>query len=133
MSVYVTDTHPLVWFTLNEQRNLSKPVLRVFESALSGTAFIHVPAMVLYEIAILEKQRKVDLTNGFRRWTENLLSETGFGITHLEPDMIRTAVGFSFNGDPFDKAIAATAVELELPLITRDSAITDSGLVEILW
>ena len=133
MSVYVTDTHPLVWFTLNEQRKLSKPALHVFENALSGNAYIHVPAMVLYEIAILEKQRKVVLDNGFWRWTENLLSETGFGIVHLEPAFISTAAGFSFNGDSFDKAIVATAVELSLPLITRDSAITDSGLVDILW
>ena len=82
---------------------------------------------------MLENQGKVTLDNGFRLWTINLLAHDGFGIAPLEPEVISTAAGLAFNSDPFDKAIAATAVELSLPLITRDSAITESGLVEILW
>ncbi|MFT3744150.1 MAG: type II toxin-antitoxin system VapC family toxin [Pyrinomonadaceae bacterium] len=133
MSVFVTDTHPLLWFTLNQQRNLSPPALRAFTDADRGETYIHIPSLVLYEIAILESLGKISLRNGFLHWTENLVRKSGFGVASIEPEIIRAAVGYSFNSDPFDRVIVATAQEFSLPLITKDQAITNSGLVELLW
>lgn len=65
MSVYVTDTHPLIWFTLGKKQNLSKKVLTVFEEAEIGKKFIYVPAIVLWEIALLERGGKIRLNGGF--------------------------------------------------------------------
>lgn len=133
MSVFTTDTHPLLWFTLNRQGDLSKAALRAFANAETGNGFIHIPAMVLLETAILEKRGRIRLTGGFIHWTRTLLRNSCFGIASLEPEIINSAVGFNFNNDPFDNVIVATAVEMSTPLITRDSAITDSNLVEICW
>jgi PIN domain nuclease of toxin-antitoxin system len=36
-------------------------------------------------------------------------------------------------GDPWDRFIVATAQVLQVPLVTRDSAIRDSGLVPTIW
>lgn len=133
MSVFVTDTHPLVWFGNGKNGLLSKSALRAFVDAETGMGFIYVPAMVLLEIAILERDGKIRLDGGFLRWTETLFKNSGFGIAPLEPMVINSSVGYSFNGDPFDKVITATAAELSLPLITKDAAITDSKLIEICW
>ena len=133
MSVFVTDTHALLWFTLNKHSNLTKPALSAFTDAENGRGFINIPSMVLLETAILEKQGRINLNGGFLRWSESLLLNSGFGVVPLEPEIIHSAVGYSFNEDPFDKVIVATAAEMSLPLITKDSAITDSGLVEICW
>ena len=133
MSVFVTDTHPILWFTLNKRGSLSKAALRAFVDAEAGTGFIYVPAMVLLDTAILEQSGKIKLDGGFLRWTETLFKNSGFGIAPLEPAIINSAVGYNFNDDPFDKVIAATAAELSLPLITKDIAITDSKLIEICW
>ncbi len=54
-------------------------------------------------------------------------------MTHLETEIISDAVGYNFNNDPFDSVIVATAKRLELPLITKDSAIINSNIVEIFW
>lgn len=35
--------------------------------------------------------------------------------------------------DPWDRFITATAMALDLPLVSRDEAITKSGLVEVIW
>ena len=35
--------------------------------------------------------------------------------------------------DPFDRFIMATAAQLRLPLVTRDEAITKSGVVQVIW
>lgn len=36
-------------------------------------------------------------------------------------------------GDPFDRIIVATALHHGLTLVTKDAAITQSGLVPVLW
>lgn len=133
MSVFVTDTHPVIWFFGNKHQNLSPKVIAAFQAAASGNGFIYVPAVVLWETAILERKGRIRLNDGFSRWTENIFKNSGFGIAPLEPSAIDLAVAYNFNNDPFDSAIAATAVNLSLPLITKDAAITDSNLVEIHW
>ena len=82
---------------------------------------------------MLERNGKIKLYDGFLRWVEELLNNSGFGLAPLEPAIIRQAVSYNFNNDPFDSVIVATAVELSLPLITKDAAITNSNLVEVLW
>jgi PIN domain nuclease of toxin-antitoxin system len=37
------------------------------------------------------------------------------------------------NRDPFDALICAAALDLELPLITRDADIKGSGAVRVIW
>jgi PIN domain nuclease of toxin-antitoxin system len=107
--------------------------LKAFAGTESGQTFVYIPAVVLWEAAILERKGKIKLTGGFTRWAETLLANSGFGLAPLEPAIIDLAVGYNFNGDPFDGVITATASELSLPLITKDAAITKSNLVEIYW
>ncbi len=133
MSVYITDTHPLIWFTLNKHTSLSKKALAVFESAVKGESFIYIPAIVLWEVAILEQKQRIKLNNGFLNWSEQLLKTKAFAIAPLEPEIIALGTGFNFNNDPFDEMITAFASQLELPLITKDNAITNSGLIEVCW
>lgn len=133
MSVYVTDTHPLVWYTLGKQANLSQKARAAFQAADEGQSFIYIPAVVFWEVALLERNSKINLSGGFLRWAETLLQNSGFGLAPLEPAVVAQAVGYNFNSDPFDGAIVATAVELSLPLITKDVAITNSQQVEIYW
>jgi PIN domain nuclease of toxin-antitoxin system len=44
-----------------------------------------------------------------------------------------TAIRRELLGDPWDRFIVATATVLRVPLVTRDGAITRSGLVETIW
>ena len=48
-------------------------------------------------------------------------------------EIISEARNYRFNDDIFDAAIVATAKVKDVPLITRDTAIIASGLVEIYW
>ncbi len=104
MSVFVTDTHPLLWFTLNKHKELSPKVLAAFQAAASGNGFIYIPAVVLWETAILERKGRIRLNDGFSRWTETILKNSGFGIAPLEPSAIALAASYNFNNDPFDNA-----------------------------
>ena len=62
-----------------------------------------------------------------------MLAKNNFEIIPLETSVISQAVGYNFNNDSFDKIIVASAIELDVPLITKDRAIIESNLVEIYW
>lgn len=133
MSVYVSDTHPVIWFFGGKHRDLSPKVLAAFLAAEAGNAFIHIPAVSLWEIAILERKNRIKLNDSFLNWTQTLFKNPGFGVAPLEPAAIDLAAAYNFNNDPFDAAIVAAAIDLSLPLMTKDAAITNSNLVEIYW
>jgi PIN domain nuclease of toxin-antitoxin system len=87
MSVFITDTHPLVWYTLDKHSNISAKALRAFQEAENKTAFIYFPSVVLWETAILERSGKIKLFDGFLRWSERLLGNSGLGVAQLEPEI----------------------------------------------
>ncbi len=131
--MFVTDTHPLVWYATNKVSNLPARTLAIFEAANQSERVIHVPTTVLLECAMLEKRGDVQFKDGFERWANNLLKKSGFFAAEMSLSIISRAVGLGLNKDPFDKLIVATAIELDLPLITKDVAVTESKLVEVCW
>ena len=133
MSVYVTDTHPLVWYAGGKKSMLSAKVSTAFEKADASEALIYIPAVTFWEIAILQNLGKIKLRENFANWSSGILAKSGFAIANLDIDIIADAVGFNFNNDPFDSAVVATAKKMDLSLITRDVAITESNLLEIFW
>jgi PIN domain nuclease of toxin-antitoxin system len=44
-----------------------------------------------------------------------------------------TSIDRAAIADPWDRLIVATALALEIPLVTRDQAIQRSGVVETIW
>ena len=133
MALYVTDTHPLVWFTTETYRQLSPKALRAFQRASRGEVLIWVPAMAIWEAGLLQRIRRVRLKPSFRDWAETLVTQRGFALAPMDLDTVHSSLEFEPNSDLFDVSIVATARQKELPLITKDGAITESGAVEIFW
>ncbi len=131
--MFVTDTHPLIWYSTGKHAPLSRKVLAAFQKAETAETLIYVPAVVFWEIALLENLGKIKLKERFDRWADVLLAKNGFEIVPLETSIIAQSTGYNFNNDSFDKIIVATAKELDAPLITKDVAITESNLIEIYW
>lgn len=133
MSLYVTDTHPLVWFARGAHARVSRRALRIFEAAMRDEALIYIPAAALWEVGILHKIGQIDLKEPFDRWSERLLARRGFDLAAHDAGVISQSLAYNFTDDIFDAAITATASVLDLPLITRDTAITKAQVVEVLW
>jgi len=89
--------------------------------------------VVLWEISILLKMSRVQLLQPFNQWAELLLAKQGFELAPLDPQVIGKAMQFSFNADPFDAVVVATAELKDLPLITSDQQILDAKIVEVVW
>ena len=112
---------------------LSRQVLAAFEDAQNAKSPIYIPIGVLWETAILLNKGSIRLPDSFSHWADNLSKQPGFRILNLDFSTISRSVGYTFNKDLFDRVIVATAVEVELPLITKDVEITESNLVDIYW
>ena len=131
--MYVADAHSVIWYFNGKHSALSPKVLAAFQKAENAEIVIYIPSVVFREIALLEKRGRIILKDGFEKWSRKVLSKDGFAMAHLETEIIAKSVGYNFNDDPFDAAIVATAIEFEIPLITKDAAIAESNLVEIFW
>ena len=133
MSVYVTDTHSLIYYVTGHNAKLSRRALRAFQLAERGEAYIYIPAVVLWEISRLEKEGEIRLNEPYEEWADALLAHPGFECVPLDEEIIAEARHYGFNRDVFDAAIVATAKLKDVPLISRDEAIADSKIVEICW
>jgi PIN domain nuclease of toxin-antitoxin system len=133
VSVYVTDTHPLIWYASGKHSHLSQRVIRIFEAAFADRALVVIPSPVFWEIALLLEHDRIRLRESFEIWAGALTARKGIDLSALGLDVIAQAHYLRFQGDPFDRTIVATAIVMDLPLITKDRAITESNLVDIIW
>jgi PIN domain nuclease of toxin-antitoxin system len=132
MALYVTDTHPLVWYATEKHNRLSRRALGAFHAAAREEALIYVPAFVLWEIAMLLKVGRIALAEDYGDWAEHLIAQRGFDLAVLNVGILADAYHYPFP-DPFDAVIIATARVMDLPLITKDWEIGESRLVEVWW
>jgi len=132
VSVYVTDTHPLVWYATGRHRQLSHKALRAFRAASGAEALIYVPVFVLWEIAMLLKVGRIALQEPYGDWAEHLLAQPGFTLASVDVRMLAEVYYYPFP-DPFDSVITATAKVMDLPLMTSDAEINASRLADVYW
>jgi len=132
---FVTDTHPLVWYTDEQFRRLPKTVIKIFEAAEEGNGtYIWVPQIVLWELSTLFKQTsKLTIKISLRELVHNKFYSKNISVIDLDNEDIMYAHDMTFISDPFDALIVAAAHRLKVPLITGDQKIHDSKQCEVFW
>ena len=127
----VTDTHALIWYIWANPK-MSPAAKAAIESAVAAGTEIGVSTMTLIEIVYLAEKGRID------RRTHALVKAllTGgevFGevpITGQIAEVLRTIPRHEVPDMP-DRVIAATAVHLSVPLISRDGKIRASSVTTI--
>ena len=118
MAAVLLDTHVVHWWSA-EPRRVSASARRTLEEADE----LAVAAISWFELAWLARNERVLLNVPIRSWLEGLAAQLRtIGVT---PAIVDTAVALpaSFPRDPADRLIYATAIEHDLPLVTKDQAI----------
>ncbi len=129
----MVDTHGLVWYALERWKKLGKAARRVLSSADQGDAVVYVPTIVLVEIGELERLGRIRLRSGLRRWARELFSRNAFRPAELNVEVALKAHSLHQVQERGDRLIAATALHLDLPLITRDRALGTATGVRTIW
>ncbi len=123
----VTDTHPLVF------RKLGPKAAAFFDRCERREAIVYVPGIVIWECSLLARVARINLRRTVRAFFDDLFSNPAYQPIDVTPEQIFLADELRFNRDPFDALICAAARTVDLPLITRDGDIRESGAVKVIW
>lgn len=128
----VADTHAIIWYLFEDGR-LSRVAKKFMDDAAKNGEQIGISAISLVEIVYLVEKEKIN-PETLERLFQSI--ETGNAalaeipvtgkIASRTKEVSRDAVP-----DMPDRIIAATALELSVPIITRDGKIKASGLKTI--
>jgi PIN domain nuclease of toxin-antitoxin system len=128
----VTDTHPLLFHAAGGGR-LGTRAAAHFEACERREALIYVPVTVIWEFSLLARAARVNLRRSVQSFFEELFSNPAYQPHDLTAAQVFAADERRPNRDPFDGLICAAALDLDLPLITRDADIKASRLVRVIW
>jgi PIN domain nuclease of toxin-antitoxin system len=129
MPAAVTDTHALIWYLQDDPR-LCPAAAQYFQSCEEDGQRIRVPCICIVELIYLGEKGRIpaDILN---RLIEELVApDTVLEIVGMDLPLVlkMRSVPRSDVADMPDRLIAATALHLDLPLISRDAKIRVAGL-----
>lgn len=122
------DTHVFLWLALDEAR-LSRPARR----ALKGARLL--ADISLREVAALERAGRIEIDGDVSEWLGDALGALSVEVVPIDVHIAARSVRIAenFHGDPADQLIAATAIELDIPLVTADERLLRSPAVRTIW
>jgi PIN domain nuclease of toxin-antitoxin system len=132
MNAVVADTHSLVWYLANDPR-LSPAAIAALDQATASGEPIYVPVICLVELTYLAEKGRLPLAA--RQSLADALDDPRSpcrlvpldrAVADALPRIDRTEIP-----DLPDRIVAATALALQLPLVTRDEKIRASPLLTI--
>jgi len=128
----VLDTHAAIWYLL-DAKSLSDKVFSLIDAAAASGLPAYISAVTLVEVVYLVERGRI-VANAFERFAQELGKESpAFKVVPLDRDIagkLRTVSREAVPDMP-DRIIAATALHLNLPLITRDRRLQAAGLKTI--
>jgi len=134
MPSVVADTHTLIWYIFELPR-LSEAALTALEQAVNEGNFIYFSAITIVEISYLIERGR--LAGEVLTRVLNAADDPNVGILLAPLDRNISAtiqqIDRATVPDMPDRIIAATALYLNLPLVTRDGKIQALTTIQTIW
>jgi PIN domain nuclease of toxin-antitoxin system len=130
----VADTHAIIWYLVEPER-LSQVALDALDGAIAAGEPVYISAISLIEICYLIEKRRI---------ASDLLQRILAVLNEPDPSLIVVPIDLAISiavqnidrdtvPDMPDRIIAATALHLNLPLVTRDRKIQASESIITIW
>jgi PIN domain nuclease of toxin-antitoxin system len=134
MSAIVVDTHTLIWYLNNSPRLSANAALALAAAEQAGDN-IYVPAITIVELRYLVEKGTISESDyqTILKEIKDPLTALAVAPLDLEAAEALSQISRSTVPDMPDRIIAATALALNLPLVTRDTEINKLSNVSIVW
>ena len=126
----ILDTHAMFWW-LDRPRRLGPEA----QQAIRHADRIGIASISLWEFAGQVERGRIRLPRPALEWIEAALSFPRVELLPLTPAIAVTAarMGSAIPGDPADRLIAATAIEMHAPLVTKDTRLHGIPTLQAIW
>ena len=130
----VADTHAIIWYLVEPER-LSQVALDALEGAIAAGDPVYISTISLIEICYLIEKRRI---------ASDLLQRILEVLNEPNPSLVVAPIELAISlavqnidrdtvPDMPDRIIAATALHLNLPLVTRDRKIQAERSIVTIW
>jgi PIN domain nuclease of toxin-antitoxin system len=129
----VADSHAVVWYVQGSKR-LSERAAQVLEEAEAERALV-VSVVTFIDLWYVSQTTEAIRAEQLAALKEQLVLSPAVTVEPVTVDVADATMNIPRTtlADPWDRLIVATAIALRVPLVTRDSEIRSSGLVETIW
>jgi PIN domain nuclease of toxin-antitoxin system len=120
------DTHIWLWYVENDTRRFSRKIEPLVEAAVQRGELL-ISAISVWEIAVLDSLRQIELSHDVRTWVERALGFPGVRFKALSPSIAieSTCLPGAIHRDPADRILIATARVAGAALVTCDERMLD--------
>lgn len=118
------DTCALLWLS-HRQENISPAALKRIDEA----TVVYVSAITGFEVGLKYRMGKLSLPVPPKSWFEQIIEHHDLSVINLALDISINAAELPLiHKDPCDRFIIATAMSLNLPVVTADSNFPKYGI-----
>ena len=126
----VLDTHACVYALIDPAR-LGKAARRAIARAEAGRSVAWVPAAVAAEIVLLRELDRIKI--GLPELRTAMERSAFLRFLALDLRQMDEFAAHRSVADPFDRLIVSACRAVDARLVSRDTALADSGLVRVVW
>lgn len=123
------DTHTLIWATINPARLSPDAVATIADT----TTDVFVSAVSAWEIATKVRLRKLPEAASLELRFLEAIDDAGYMLLSIDAETaLRAARLVGNHRDPFDRILAAHAIALDIPIVSKDAKL-DVFSVRRIW
>lgn len=127
------DTCAIIWDALDKAK-LTDKARAAITKADEHNALI-ISDISIWEISMLIKRSRVEVATTAANFLNLFLESRNISVVSISPEIseLSTNFGSEINNDPADRIIAATSIIHNAQLITADSNLSQSKLIDTIW
>ena len=131
-TLILLDTQIVIWLN-RQQEKLSQAASEAIADARTNGIGLAIADITLWEIAMAFSKERIKLAVPLAKALEEVA--TLYNVLPISPKIAELSMQLfkTYNSDPADRLIAATALVHNIPLITSDTRIRQSNEVPCIW